>query len=240
MPFCPAMAQNWGGVSGVVSDTTGKPIFGVTVIVDATNFGTATAENGRYSLRIPAGSYTLRFSAIGYRTSRQTVRVVREQTTQLDRVLRESAMELDVITVEGDRPETAAGVFQMDPESVQNIPSPLRDPLRALKLMPGVASNNEMSNQYSVRGGGLNENLLFVEGFEIFLPFRPRQGEQEGLSLLNADLADRIVFYTGGFPARYGGKLSSALDVSYVRPSRQPVRGSAHVSLLDAGITASA
>ncbi len=239
VPFTPVLGQNWGGVAGTVSDTTGRAIFGVTVIVDATNFGTSSAGNGRYSLRIPAGSYTLQFSAIGYETSKHPIRIVRGQTVRLDRVLRESAMELDVITIEGNRPETAAGVFQMDPESVQNIPSPLRDPLRALKLMPGVASNNEMSNQFSVRGGGLNENLLFVEGFEIFLPFRPRQGEQEGLSLLNPDLADKIVFYTGGFPVRYGGKLSSALDVSYVRPSRQLIRGSAHVSLLDAGVTAS-
>ncbi|NNE46210.1 MAG: TonB-dependent receptor [Rhodothermales bacterium] len=239
VPFTPVLGQNWGGVAGTVSDTTGQPIFGVTVIIDDTNFGTSSAGNGRYSLRMPAGSYTLQFSAIGYETSKHPIRIVRGQTVRLDRVLRESAMELDVITIEGNRPETAVGVFQMDPESVQNIPSPLRDPLRALKLMPGVASNNEMSNQFSVRGGGLNENLLFVEGFEIFLPFRPRQGEQEGLSLLNADLADKITFYTGGFPVRYGGKLSSALDVSYVRPSRQLIRGSAHVSLLDAAVTAS-
>lgn len=239
VPFQPAAAQNWGGIAGTVSDTTGRPIYGVTVIVDATNYGTSSGERGRYSLRIPVGTYTLQFTSVGFEPVRRRVEVRREATTRLDVVMHEAAVEMDVITVEGDRPEVAAGVFQIDPESVQDIPSPLRDPLRALKLMPGVASNNELSNQFSVRGGGYNENLLFLEGFEIFLPFRPRQGEQEGLSLLNADLADRIVFYTGGFPVRYGGKLSSALDVSYVRPWRQPIRGSAYASLLDAGITAS-
>ncbi len=239
LPVFSAAAQNWGGVEGAVTDTTGRAIYGVTVIVDATNFGTSTGQDGMYALRLPAGAYTLQFSAIGFGRVQRTARVRRDETVRLDLVLRESSFEMEVITVEGDRPEVAAGVFQMDPESVQNIPTPLRDPLRALKLMPGVASNNELSNQFSVRGGGYNENLLFLEGFEIFLPFRPRQGEQEGLSLLNADLADRIVFYTGGFPARYGGKLSSALDVTYQRPSRQPLRGSVHASLLDAGVTAS-
>ncbi len=239
LPFDSVFGQNWGDVTGTVRDTTGTPVYGVTVIVDTTNFGTSTGEAGTFSLRVPAGSYTLRFSAIGFETQRRSIVVDRNETAHVDLVLRESAHEMDVITIEEDRPEVAAGVFEVDPEDVQDIPSPLRDPLRALKLMPGVAANNELSNQFSVRGGGYNENLLFLEGFEIFLPFRPRQGEQEGLSLLNADLADRIVFYTGGFPARYGGKLSSALDVDYTKPSDQPLRGSAHASLLDAGITAS-
>ncbi len=239
LPVGQVLGQNWGNVSGLVTDTTGSAVYGVTVIVDSTNFGTSTGENGFYSLRLPAGRYTLQFSAIGFETRRRPVSITRNGVSRVDIVLRESAHQMDVITVEGDRPEVAAGVFQIDPENVQDIPSPLRDPLRALKLMPGVASNNELSNQFSVRGGGYNENLLFLEGFEIFLPFRPRQGEQEGLSLLNPDLADQIVFYTGGFPARYGGKLSSALDVTYSKPSRQPLQGSAHASLLDAGLTAS-
>ncbi len=235
----PATAQNWGEIRGVVSDSTGEPLYGVTVLVAQTNFGTATDDRGSYSLKIPAGSYLLRFSAVGYQTRTTDVQVGRGRTTVADIRLSETAVELDAITVEETRLETEAGVHELDPEHVQNIPSPLRDPLRALKLMPGVASNNELSNQFSVRGGGFNENLLFVEGFEVFLPFRPRQGEQEGLSLFNADLADHITFYTGGFPARYGGKLSSALDVQYFRPEDGPLVGSAYASLLDAGLTAS-
>ncbi len=234
-----AKAQSWGEVRGTVADTTGAPVYGVTVVVSGTNFGTATNEDGIYSMRLPAGTYTLRFSAVGFATRTSDVLVSRDGLTRSDVVLTETSFELDTITVQEDRIPDTAGMHRLEPEHVQNIPSPLRDPLRALKVMPGVATNNELSNQYSVRGGGFNENLLFVEGFEIFLPFRPRQGEQEGLSLLNADLADEIIFYTGGFPARYGGKLSSALDVTYLRPVDQRVEGSAYVSLLDAGISAS-
>ncbi|MBT8400471.1 MAG: TonB-dependent receptor [Rhodothermia bacterium] len=234
-----ARAQSWGEVRGTVADTTGAPIFGVTIVVSGTNFGTATNDDGVYSMRLPTGAYTLRFSAVGFATRTSDVVVSRDAATRVDIVLAEASFELDTITVQEDRIPDAAGMHRVEPEHVQNIPSPLRDPLRALKVMPGVATNNELSNQYSVRGGGFNENLLFVEGFEIFLPFRPRQGEQEGLSLLNADLADEIIFYTGGFPARYGGKLSSALDVSYLRPVDQRVEGSAYLSLLDAGVSAS-
>ncbi len=235
----PAAAQNWGGVEGTVTDTTGTPVIGATVLVAGTNFGTATAEDGTYTLRVPSGTYVLRYSSVGFGTLSRTVRVTRGQTSIADVTLREASLEMEMITVEGEAERVEAGVHRITPEHVQNIPTPVRDPLRALKVMPGVTSNNELSNQFSVRGGGFNENLLFVEGFEIFLPFRPRQGEQEGLSLLNADLADDIVFYTGGFPVRYGGKLSSALDVRYVRPRDQTLQGAAHASLLDAGLTAS-
>jgi hypothetical protein len=89
-----------------------------------------------------------------------------------------------------------------------------------------------------VRGGGYNENLYFIDGFEVYTPFRTKQGEQEGLGIVNLDLSDRMTLYAGGFPARYGGKLSSALDVAYIRPGGtdgNSVAGSGYVSTLDAG-----
>src|SRR5690606_20792136 len=87
---------------------------------------------------------------------------------------------------------------------------------------------------FSVRGGGYNENLFFIDGFEIYRPLRTEQGEQEGLGLANGDLLERMTLYAGGFPARYGGKLSSALDIAYTRPAG-PLGGSVYGSTLDAG-----
>ncbi len=89
-----------------------------------------------------------------------------------------------------------------------------------------------------MRGGGYNENLYFIDGFEVYTPFRTKQGEQEGLGIVNLDMTDRLTLYAGGFPARYGGKLSSALDVAYIRPGgdgKNTVDGSGYVSTLDAG-----
>ena len=230
-----ATAQNWGDVAGRVTETVDDtPIPGVTVLVQGTDYGTATARTGRYALRLPAGRYALRFSAVGYQTRTDSVVVASDSTTGLDVSLTRSVLEMEGVTVEDDR-SREAGVYEVDPEDVQRMPTPFKDGFRALKVVPGVASNNELSQQYSVRGGGYNENLIFINGFEVYMPFRPRQGEQEGLGLLNPDLARSITFYTGGFPARYGGKLSSALDVNYGAPEGETT-GSASLSLLDASV----
>jgi len=234
-----ALAQGWGRVAGRVTDAeTGAPLAAVTVLVDGTNYGTATDEAGRYQLRLPAGRYVLRFSAIGYATRRDSVTVMRDETTWRDVALAVEVVELEDVTVEARAAETEAGVFTIDPETAQRIPAPLSNGFRALKVLPGVVSNNELSYQYSVRGGGYNENLVFIDGFEVYLPFRAQKGEQEGLGLLNLALADQVTLYAGGFPARYGGKLSSALEVRYRRPYQEPLRGSATLSLLDAGLAA--
>jgi hypothetical protein len=235
-----AHAQNWSIVEGLVREApSGLPLPGVTVVVSGTNYGTVTNTEGWYSLRIPAGRWTLRYSFVGYQPQTDSVVVARDQVLRLDKRLSLDLIQLQGVTV-SDSAVTEVGVYQIDPQDIQNIPDPFRDVFRALKVAPGVASNNELSNQYSVRGGGYNENLIFLNGFEVYMPFRPRQGEQEGLGLLNPDLAGSITFYTGGFPARYGGKLSSALDVQYVRPEGEPLSGSAYVSLLDAGAAAGA
>ncbi len=239
--FSSAHAQSWGTVEGLVSvNPTGETLAGVTVLVAGTDFGTASGSDGKFSLRLPSGRYALRFSIIGFETQTDSVVVTRDRITAHSVRLSPARIELGDVIVEERGAASDAGVYQIDPEQIKDIPAPFRDVFRALKVMPGVAANNEMSNQYSVRGGGFNENLIFLNGFEVFMPFRPRQGEQEGLGILNPDMADQVTFYSGGFPARYGGKLSSALDVTYRPPSSEAVHGSGYVSLLDAGVTAGA
>ncbi|PSQ88336.1 MAG: TonB-dependent receptor [Bacteroidetes bacterium QH_2_63_10] len=233
-----AQAQTWGTVTGTVTDSVNAaPLPGVTVLVRGTDFGTATDADGRYRLELPTGRYVLRFSAIGFSTHLDTVTVT-EETTRLDVTLTSTVVEMEGVTVTEAEVPDRPGVYKVDPEDVQNIPTPFKDGFRALKTMPGVATNNELSQQYSVRGGGYNENLVFINGFEVFFPFRPRQGEQEGLGLLNPALASDVTFYTGGFPAKYGGKLSSALDVQYAQPDDQSLTGSVDVSTLDASVQA--
>ena len=232
-----AMAQGWGDVRGriVEEGTSDLPVPGVSIVVAGTDFGTASETDGRYLLRLPAGSYLLRFSSIGYSPRLDSVTVRSGASTTLDVHLASARVELDGIIVEEAPTSVDPGVYDLMPDDIRNIPSPFKG-FQSLKVLPGVASNNEVSNQYSVRGGGFNENLIFINGFEVYMPFRPRQGEQEGLGLLNPALAERITLYTGGFPARYGGKLASALEVVYGRPENQPLEGSASISLLDADV----
>ncbi|HMB89261.1 MAG TPA: carboxypeptidase-like regulatory domain-containing protein, partial [Rhodothermales bacterium] len=180
-----AQAQGWGNVQGQATEVgSGTPLPGLTILVAGTNFGTTTTADGRYDLRIPAGRYLLRFSAIGYEPFADSVVVQRDRVTTLDVSLRTAVVEMEGVTVEDEATPAEAGVQRMEPEEVRNMPSPFKG-YQALKSLPGVASNNELSNQYSVRGGGFNENLIFINGFEVYMPFRPRQGEQEGVGLFN-------------------------------------------------------
>jgi hypothetical protein len=235
-----AHAQGWGTLEGRVTSAEDQgPVPGASVLVAGTNFGTAAGGDGAYELSIPEGEYVIRITALGYEAHVDTVVLRRDETIRLNAALERSVEEIEELTVRDSTVVRDAGVYELDPEDVRDMPSPINDALRALKVLPGVATNSELSNQYSVRGGGFNENLIFVNGFEVFLPFRPRQGEQEGLSLVNPGLAEQVTFYTGGFPPRYGGKLSSALDVQYVTPRDQELHGSAYASLMGAGATVS-
>lgn len=234
VPEC--IAQSWGRVTGTITHAeTDQPIAGANVVVSGTNFGTATSDDGRYMLRLPEGVYVLRVTAIGYVALEDTVRVHAAAPVVFDASLATMLFEMEGITVEETPTSSDPGVYDLSPEEVRNIPSPFKG-FQSLAVLPGVATNNEISNQYSVRGGGFNENLIFINGFEVYMPFRPKQGEQEGLGLLNPELASRITLYTGGFPARYGGKLSSALETQYALPAGGTMEGSASLSMLDAGV----
>ncbi len=235
-PSC-ILAQEWGMVSGhVLSAEENFPVPNVSILVSDTEFGTASKENGEYTLRLPAGTHLLRFSAVGFETAQHSVAVRPGETTVLDVRLDVSVVRMQDVVVEEELFFPEPGVYALEPEVARNLPSPFKG-FQALSVLPGVAANNELSNQYSVHGGGFHENLIFVNGFEVYMPLRPRQGEQEGLGLLNPELADRLVLYTGGFPAKYGGKLSSVLETSYHRPDSESMRGSATASLLDAGLS---
>jgi hypothetical protein len=239
--FSGVFAQSWGTVTGRITEHgTTAPIPYATVLVSGTNFGTAADEDGVYTLPLPFGRHVLRYSAVGYAARFDTLVVPPDDTVRRDVALGAASVLMDsiVVAVEAAAPE--AGVYRVDPAHLRVLPTAFRDGFRILKSMPGVTTNNELTNEYSVRGGSYNENLVFVNGYEVFKPFRTRKGEQEGLGVVNPDLAERLTFYTGGFPARYGGKLSSALDVVYRRPEREAITGNASVSLLDAALTAGA
>src|SRR5688572_26011668 len=123
------------------------------------------------------------------------------------------------------------GTFtRIDPKTVGQIPNVSGSFEAILKTLPGVVSNNELTSQYSVRGGNFDENLVYVNDVEIYRPFLVRSGQQEGLSFINSDLVSGINFSAGGFDANYGDKLSSVLDIRYRKPTS--FGGTASASLL--------
>ncbi len=131
-----------------------------------------------------------------------------------------------------------ASISRIEPKSIKTLPSAFGDFNKVLTTLPGVVSNNELSSTYSVRGGNFDENLVYVNGIEVYRPFLVRSGQQEGLSFVNPDLVQSIEFSSGGWEAKYGDKLSSVLNVQYKNPAKNRASltagllgGAAHVEL---------
>lgn len=235
--FCTLLsgAQNMARLSGVVTDLNNRPIELVNVAIPGQPGGTATDRRGRYELLVPAEkNITIAFSFVGYGNFSKEMSLRTGERKTLNVTLESTSTILPDITIEDTRIRTTT-LTRIDPKASSNIPSLTGSAIESLvKTMPGVASNNELSSQYSVRGGNYDENLVYVNDVEIYRPFLVRSGQQEGLSFLNSDLVSSILFSAGGFEARYGDKMSSVLDIRY----RKPVEfgGSASVSLLGANV----
>jgi CarboxypepD_reg-like domain/TonB-dependent Receptor Plug Domain len=218
-------------VSGQVTDTLGNPAELVQIYCKNTGRGTYTNATGNYSLQIPAGvTDTLYYRGTGYK--QQTVVVTPQNGENLVKNIKLNLSTLR--TFEKIERAGENGVL-LQPKNYTELPSPNADISSILKYAVGVTSNNELSNQYSVRGGSFDENLVYVNDIEIYRPFLTRAGQQEGLSFPNLDMTQSIFFSAGGFEARYGDKMSSVLDVKYKRPTR--FRGTATASLLGTNLT---
>jgi len=238
---CEAQTGQWADIKGAVTDaSTQEKLPGVTIIIDGTSTGTISDGQGRFGIRVPQGKWLLRFSFVGYKTIVQEADVSSLDSIELEVELTEVPLEMDAVEVTSDAIGDDLSAEIIRPEILQWVPAPIQDGFRILKTMPGVVTNNELSSEYSVRGGGFNENQVLINGFEVYRPIRSRQGEQEGLGILNPDMIETMTFYTGGFPARYGGKLSSALDVEYKFPDSNTPHGSATISMFDASLTVGA
>jgi hypothetical protein len=202
------------------------------VSLQGTETGTITSLDGSFVLEVPPGrSYTVIVSCMGYRTRQFAVRLgpgeVREQDISLERDVRS----IREVTVNA-RQERGSTFRRIDVEDLNYMPTTTGRVETIIKSQAGVSSNNELSSQYSVRGGNFDENLVYVNDIEIYRPFLVRSAQQEGLSFVNSDLVSSIKFSAGGYDSRYGDKMSSALDITYKRP--REFRGSASVSLLGA------
>lgn len=228
-----AQNRNWGTLEGYIyASDTDEILPLANVMVLGTNYGTATNDEGFYQLVLPSGRHVIRFSSLGYAPEIDTVYVDNGDQLVRNITLSTTSFFLEEVTVTDVRPRTDASVYTIEPAYVETIPMPIKDGFRILKTVPGVASNNELSSEYSVRGGGYNENQVMLDGYEIYKSFRLRKGEQEGLGLINPDMVRTYTFYTGGFPAKYGGKLSSVLHADYRNPLDTPVGGNVSLSLL--------
>jgi hypothetical protein len=195
------------------------------------SMGVTSNDNGKYDIEIPENrSIVLVYSFIGFETEKIRIPMLKKgQRYTLDIKLQSSSTLLNdvIITDQKSRKESFS---RIKPKHVSVLPGNSGGVEAILKTLPGVSSANELSSQYSVRGGNFDENLVYVNGIEIYRPFLVRSGQQEGLSFVNTDMVGSILFSAGGFEAKYGDKMSSVLDITYKRPRKN--EASLQLSLL--------
>lgn len=234
--LCPAWlnAQESGRISGSISDSSHNAIFLANISVRGTGIGTVTARDGSYSLEVPANrELTLVVSCIGYQSVSKKMTIKPGEKVRLDLMMSVSVGNINEVSVM-EQSERSTTLDRIDIRTIESLPASGGSVEALLKTLPGVASGNELSSQYSVRGGNYDENLVYVNDVEIYRPFLIRSGQQEGLSFIDSRMVSSVAFSAGGFEARYGDKMSSVLDITY----RKPVEfaGSVDMSLLGGAV----
>ena len=204
-------------VTGVVRDEKNRPLPKVAVSLVGLAATAVTDEDGKYAIQSRLSNFSLRFKLVGHRTETVKFSEQRGSEVQKDIILKPDVKELETVNVVNKQTQlnNAQSVGVID---VANLPTVSMNFEAVLKTLPGVSTNNELSSQYSVRGGNFDENLIYVNDIEINRPILIRNGQQEGLSFINPDLVSSARFSAGGFTARYNDKLSSVLDVRYNKP----------------------
>lgn len=219
-------------LQGKVTDEKDNPIEFVSVTCARQGKVAFTSLKGNFTLTLhSADSVVIRFSMLGYRAKTKVLRRPRGRQT-LRVALYPDVSTLGEVQVQGQKIQSGQ-TQELKTKDMKMAPSAGGNAVEELiQSQAGVSTHSELSSQYNVRGGSFDENSVYINNVEVFRPFLVRSGQQEGLSVINPDMVERIGFSTGGFAAKYGDKMSSALDITYRRPKRFEANASA--SLLGA------
>lgn len=214
-------------LQGRVTDENNDPIEFASVSCLKQGKMTMTSLKGEYSMQLhSADSVVIKFSMIGYKAKTRVLRRPRgKQTLQI--VLHSDENLLGEVTVTGKKIETGQ-MENISKDNLKALPSASGNAVEELiQSQAGVSTHSELSSQYNVRGGSFDENSVYIDNVEIYRPFLVRSGQQEGISVINPDMVEKISFSTGGYEARYGDKMSSALNITYRKPKKFEATASA-------------
>ena len=206
-------------LQGKVSDKDGNPIELASVMVVSQGKLAMTNLKGEFHIQLhSADSVKVRFSMIGYKSKERVLRRPQGKQTMLVQLLDDN--EMQEVVVEGKTKQHGT-TEELDVDKVKQGPSASGNAVEEMvQTQAGVSTHSELSSQYNVRGGTFDENSVYINNIEVYRPFLVRSGQQEGLSIINPDMVQSVGFSTGGFEAKYGDKMSSALDITYKRPKR--------------------
>ena len=230
----PLNAQSAINISGKVTDSlTSQPLQNSNIIIEPLGKGTTTDEAGSFSINLPEGKYTFIFSYVGYES--KTIEVTLSPGVKsyiVNASLKPAPIDQQEVNILGEKYPPSTNVRKIDGNNIQKMPTVLDDVLRSVKILPGVVSNDELSTGYNVRGGNYDQNLIYLNGFEIHRPFLIREGLEESQSIINADMVKDMKFFAGAFPSNMGDKISSVLEVNYLTPQEKHFNFNASASLL--------
>ncbi len=219
-------------ISGKITDTENTGIYSQ-IIVNNGFLKFVSAEDGSYEFELASGKYySLTFKSFGFISQSIDIYLEHGKNEKLDVKLDYKYKNTKVVEVQAEKDRYQAGAIYLDASEVANIPTAIGGVEAMIKQF--VGSQNEMTSQYNVRGGNYDENLVYINDFEVYRPYLVRSGQQEGLSIINPDLVSRLSFSAGGFQAKYRDKMSSVLDIEYKKPKK--FGGSVTLSLLGAGL----
>jgi len=206
-------------LQGKVTDDQNNPVELATVAVVQQGRMTMTNLKGEFSIQLlSADSVIVRFSMVGYKTKTRVLRNPKGRQTLLIQLMDDTTIDEVVVTEQVRQTGTTQ---QLKPEDMKQTPSATGNAVEELvQAQAGVSTHSELSSQYNVRGGSFDENFVYINDVEIYRPFLVRSGQQEGLSIINPDMVEKIGFSSGGFEAKFGDKMSSALDIHYKRPKK--------------------
>ncbi len=220
-------------ISGKIVDENDLPLSKVSIRFLGRESGLSSTDSGTFRLHVPGDkAFALIFSYTGYKEFQQNFILNYKEEERVIIRMERSAGNLEKVTVTNERDRKEAGLIHINPRNAVNIPTPVGGIESLIKVF--VGSNNELTSQYTVRGGNYDENLIYVNDYEIFRPYLVSNAQQEGLSFINPEMTRNVSFYNGGFQAKYGDKISSVLDIEYKKPVS--FGGSAYLGLLEQGL----
>ncbi|MCX6138229.1 MAG: TonB-dependent receptor, partial [Ignavibacteriales bacterium] len=238
---CALHGEEFFTVRGIVRDgSTREPLLFANISVADLQQGTTTDVKGKFSLRLPKGPRLLHCSFVGYKS--QDVALVVERNQELAIVLFATDVLLQDVTVyayqENGGELMKENGLTLQSEKIKSTTAVLPDVLRSVQMLPGVSTNNEFSAKFNVRGGNHDENLVLVNGTQVYDPYHIKEVPNASIGIMNMEMISTVDLMTGGFPARYGDKMSSVVDIEYREGSRERSSGSLSLSITDADCVA--
>lgn len=234
LSFSAAAQKKIAWVSGKVIDDNERILPNVTITILGKATSILANDSGYFRIKVPAGkTFALLFTHTGFTVAQKNFFLSENEEEKVTVQMEKNGKTLTTVVVSDEKERIETGLVKINPKNALELPSTTGGVEGLIKIL--VGSNNELSSQYSVRGGNYDENLMYINDFEIFRPYLVRSGQQEGLSFINPEMTRSVNFYNGGFQAKYGDKMSSVLDIQYKKPKK--FGGSVYVSLLEQGLS---